>query len=101
MDCARTASREITLVTKGGSMLTEQQAYNNWQAVITAACRVEVDTVKWYHCMQAGIPISKSLRAELTEHLTHLRQVLDEIECGLHTPPTSESDPIYANEAVP
>jgi len=82
-------------------MLTEQQAYNNWQAVITAACRVEVDTVKWYHCMQAGIPISKSLRAELGEHLTHLRHVLDEIERGLHTLPPSESDPIYANEAVP
>jgi hypothetical protein len=51
--------------------------------------------------MQAGIPISKSLRAELGEHLTHLRHVLDEIERGLHTLPPSESDPIYANEAVP
>ena len=60
-------------------MLTEQQAYDNWQVVITAACRVEVDAVKLYHCLQAGIPISESLRAELSEHITHLRHVLDEI----------------------
>ena len=82
-------------------MLTEQQAYDNCQAVITASHRVEVDAVKLYHCMQAGIPISKSLHAELGEHLTHLRHVLEEIERGLHTLPPSESDSIYANEAVP
>ena len=77
-------------------MLTEQQAYDNWQAVITAACRVEVDAVKLYHCLHAGIPISEPLRAELSEHITHLRHVLDEIERGLHTLPPSENDFIYA-----
>ncbi|MFL5657333.1 MAG: hypothetical protein ACJ8CB_24500 [Ktedonobacteraceae bacterium] len=77
-------------------MLTEQQAYDNWQTVITAACRVEVDAVKVYHCLHAGIPISESLRAELSEHITHLRHLLDEIERGLQTLPTSENDFIYA-----
>jgi hypothetical protein len=45
-------------------MLTEQQAYDNWQAVITALHRVEVDAVQLYRCLQAGIPISKSLHAD-------------------------------------
>ena len=77
-------------------MLTEQQAYDNWQAMITASHRVEVDAVKWYHCLHAGIPISQTMYASLGEHITHLRHVLDEIERGLHTLPPSENDFIYA-----
>ena len=96
MDCARTASREITLVMKEDSMLTEQQAYDNWQAMITASHRVEVDAVKVYHCMHAGIPISQTMYASLDEHITHLRHVLDGIERGLHTLSSSESDSILS-----
>jgi hypothetical protein len=82
-------------------MLTEQQAYDNWQAVITASHRVEVDAVKLYHCLHAGIPISEPMHASLGKHITHLRHVLDEIERGLHSLPPSESEPIYASEAIP
>jgi hypothetical protein len=49
-------SQEENKEMKGEKVMTSQQAYDNWQAVITASCRVEVDAAKVSTCMEIGVP---------------------------------------------
>ena len=66
-------------------MLTEQQAYDNWQTVISASHRVQVDAAKLYQCLEGGISLPDTIRVEMQEHIAYLRSVVERMEHALNT----------------